>query len=81
MVKEIRRKTSFPAQDQEGRTHLLEVFVEILDVGTLANPNAEIEGLMSIKTRGGDSANRLEKGKYEIVQSGQILTSDDAEAP
>jgi hypothetical protein len=81
MVKEIRHKSSFPAQDREGKTHRLKVFVEILDVGTLGNPNAEIEGRMSIKTRDGDSVNRLDKGKYEIVQSGAILTSDAPEAP
>ena len=81
MLKDTRHKTSFPAQDQEGKTHRLEVFVEILDVGIHGNSNAEIEGSMSIKTSGGHSVNRLEKGKYEIVQSGEILTSDDPEAP
>jgi len=77
----LRYKTSFPAQDANGNTHWLDVFVEILDARAMGNADEETEGLIEIKTRIGDFVNRLEKGKYEIVESGEILTSDHDEAP
>ena len=67
--------------DNNGHRHQLNVFVDIIDAGTLSNPNAEKEGLMFIKTSDGAVVNRLEKGKYQIVVTNSILTSDEQDAP
>jgi hypothetical protein len=77
MLKTIRLKCSFPARDGQGRTRSLDVFVEVQDARTHGKPKAEVEGLSILKTREGQHVNRLEKGKYQIVETGEILTSDD----
>lgn len=81
MLKQLRRKASFEARDQEGNTYQLEESVEVLDASSMSNPNGEIEGLRSIATSAGSPVNRLGKGKYQIVATGQILTSDSPQAP
>lgn len=81
MLKDIRHKLSFDAVDETGTRHRLDVFVEILDIGTHDDLNAEVEGLMRIRTSDGDPVNCLEKGRYQIVTSGLIVCSDDPAAP
>ena len=81
MKKDIRHKFSFDAVDDDAKTHALHVFVEIIDAGTLDDPNAEVEGIKRIRTDSGDDVNRLEQGRYKVVATGQILRSDDPNAP
>lgn len=60
----------------------MEVFVEILDAAQMRDLDAVAEGLQIIRTSDGRMVKRLEeKGKYQIVESGKILTSDDPTAP
>jgi hypothetical protein len=56
-------------------------FVGIIDAGNTRDRNAEIEGMKTIRTDGGNTVNRIEKGKYQIVATGQILRSSDPDAP
>lgn len=81
MAKAVRHKSSFNAVDDEGRTHVLRECVDIIDAGTLGDPNAEEEGMKSIITSDGGSVNRLDKGHYQVVGTGQHLFSDDPNAP
>ena len=41
----------------------------------------EVEGMEELKTFEGMAVNRLEKGKYQIVQTGIIVQSDSPDAP
>jgi len=77
MLKRTQRESSFEAIDQWGNRHTLNVYVGIIDAGTNDDPDAEIEGLRSMQTADGDFVNRLEKGRYQVVGSGLILTSSD----
>lgn len=79
--KDIRHVSSFSAVGEDGRTETIHVFVDVLDAGTRADPNAGIEGLKLLRTDTGDAVNRLEKGEYEVVATGEILRSDDPNAP
>ena len=79
-VKRRELKTTFTAEDARGNTHRVRVYVDILNAAAMGNSHAESEGLPALKTEGGEAVNRIEKGKYEIVQPGEILTSDDPEA-
>ncbi len=81
MVKDIRHKGSFIAVDEDGHEHRLHVLVEIIDAGSKDDTNAELEGLKRLQTDDGRPVNRRGKGKYEIVESGKVLTSDDPSAP
>ena len=79
--KRLRKKGSFIAKDAQGRSRLLYVWVHITDVGHILDPDAEIEGMIEIRTEGGRNVRVIAKGQYEIVQTGEVLTSDDPEAP
>jgi hypothetical protein len=80
MLKERRHHSSFLAEDASGRKERLDVFIDIHDAASIDDPNSEIQGLKQIQTSAGEPVSRLERGKYQIVQSGQILTSHDPEA-
>jgi len=81
MPKEIRHTGAFVAVDEKGNKQTLHVFTDICDARTFDDPDAELEGLMQIRTEDGKAVNRLGKGKYKIVQTEEILTSDDPNAP
>ena len=81
MEKDVRHKQSFQAIDDNGVAHTLHVFVKIIDVANFDDPNAELEGMKSYRTADGKAVNRLEKGKYKIVSTGQVLCSEDPSAP
>lgn len=80
MTKEIRYKDSFGARDEEGKRHIIDVFVEVLSAGSVDRPSGEIEGMDRLQTRDKQLVNRIEKGKYQLATSGSVLSSDDAEA-
>ena len=77
----LRKKGSFIAKNAQGRSRLLYVWVHITDVGHILDPDAEIEGMIEIRTESGRNVRVIAKGQYEIVQTGEVLTSDDPEAP
>ena len=79
--KRLRKKGSFIAKNAQGRSRLLYVWVHITDVGHILDPDAEIEGMIEIRTESGRNVRVIAKGQYEIVQTGEVLTSDDPEAP
>jgi len=49
-------------------------------VGHILDPYAVIEGMIELKTESGQSVSVIAKGRYEIVQTGVMLTSDDPNA-
>jgi hypothetical protein len=78
--KGMRHKGSFIAKDAEGRSHRLYVWAHIIDVGDILDPDAVIEGMIEIKTERGQRVNVIAKGEYEIVETGEVLTSNDPKA-
>lgn len=72
---------TFSAKSGDGQEFTIYEFTQLLDVGTFGNPDAVIEGLKRLETSEGQSVNRLEKGKYEIVALSLIIISDDKNAP
>lgn len=81
MGKETRNTGSFVAVGEDGMEHTIHITSEIAGMGTRGNPNAERKGMKQLRTQDGDAVNRLGKGKYEIVMTGEILQSDDPDAP
>lgn len=68
--------------ENEGRPVVIEEYVDLVDVGTPDDPNATIEGMKELLTADeGWRVNRLDTGRYQIVQTGEVLTSDDPDAP
>ena len=75
------RPYSFNARTDDGQTIELMVHQDEIDAGTMDNPSAKIPGQKIILTVDGASVNHLDKGKYQIVQTGEILSSNDPNAP
>lgn len=81
MRKGVRHIGSFEANDSTGNSRTVHVFTDIISAGSMGNPNAELEGIKSLETADGLSVNFLGKGKYQVVQTGEILTSKSDDAP
>lgn len=81
MVKRRDEKQSFDAIDANGNRKRLHVFVDIIDAGHFGDPDAEVEGMKAIRTSEGESVNWVGAKTYQLVSTGQILTSDDPDAP
>ncbi len=71
----------FKATDEKGLVHELKAYQRFDDAGTFHNPQARAPGLIEFFTDEGQDVNRLDKGKYEIVATGEILTSSAPDAP
>ena len=71
----------FIATDENGRRYTILIFTNLVKAGTVENPSMEVEGNKELKTFEGMAVNRLEKGKYQIAQSGIIIQSDSSNAP
>ena len=78
----MRRKIGqFIATDENGRRYTILIYTNVIKAGTVDNPSGGVEGMAELKTFEGMAVNRLEKGKYQIVQTGIIVQSDSPDAP
>jgi hypothetical protein len=72
-------KQRIAAVGSNGRRQVLNVWGRRINTSTLQG-RSSIEGLSEIRTVDDRAVNRLEKGRYQIVQTGEILTSNDPNA-
>lgn len=72
---------TFTARSKDGQEFVLHVYTNFIAVGTLSNPRAEVPGLKRLRTSDGMAVNRLDSGRYEIVQTGVVVMSDAPDAP
>jgi hypothetical protein len=77
----IRKTGSFMTVDDDGRRYIIYIYTNFIKAGTFDDPNAVLEGMKEFRTSNGMHVNQIGKGKYKIVQTGVILTSDDVDAP
>ena len=78
----MRRKVGqFIATDENGRRYTILIYTNIIKAGKVENPSGGIEGETELRTFEGMAVNRLEKGKYQIAQTGIIVQSDSPDAP
>lgn len=73
--------SSFWATGDDGSEYSIDVFTDIIDVGTFSDPIATVEGLKELRTSDGLAVNRNRKGVYQVVQTGVMLRSCAPEAP
>lgn len=74
-------KGSFVAKGDDGKDYIIEIYVDLVDVGTHDDPSSIIEGLKTLQTEDGLKINRIGKGEYELVQTGLRLYSVSSDAP
>lgn len=69
----MKRKTDeFDAQSEDGRTFHILIYRDVINAGTLTNPNATIDGLKSARTTEGYHCNFIDEREstFEIVELG-----------
>ena len=82
MAKRRRRTGDFWAIDDDGKRHYIIIYTQYTDTNTLGSSgHDEVPGLLDYVTSNGLRVNRLEKGKYHVIQTGKKLRSDAPEAP
>jgi hypothetical protein len=73
-VRELRR---FRARGTSGKVYVITETVDLHDIRTHDNLNAPpMEGLRSLHTTEGHSINFLGAGRYQIVETGEVLTEE-----
>lgn len=78
----MKRQTgSFVATGDDGREYTVYIYTEFVDAGSRRNPRAVVQGLKELRTSDGMAVNRLQKGEYQIEETGVVLRSDSADAP
>ena len=80
MAKRIEHTGSIRAIDDVGQSRTLHLYTEYADAGDGGGPLA-IPVKLIIKTEDGEHVNRLDKGSYEVVATGEKLRSNDPKAP
>ena len=72
----------FEARSENGAVHTLHVYEDIIAVPhAIAASDAAVPGLPSFATADDQPVWRLDKGKYQVAATGEILNSDDPDAP
>ena len=70
------------ANDDRGQAHTIRQLVTWKDIGAAGDdPNAIVGGGVRFRTADGMAVNRLDKGVYQIVQTGVIVRCDSPDAP
>ena len=72
---------SFVAYGDDGEEYVVEIYVDVRNVGSFDDPHATRDGLKSLRTEHGYAVKYKVKGEYEIVHSGVRLRSDSPDAP
>lgn len=67
--------------ESAGKTYTLHVYQNYVREGTRENPDRPIPTTKVLQLSNGQSVNYREKGVYQIVDTGERLTSDDPNAP
>jgi hypothetical protein len=80
MPKERRHIGSFPAVSQSGDVRTIHVYQEFIISKSLNAPPEETPSWREFITEDGKRVNYLEKGKYQLVATREILTSTDPNA-
>ena len=82
MANRRRRTGAFWATDDDGKRHYIIIYTQDTDATRFgANGQDELPGVLEYVTSNGLRVNRLEKGKYHVIQTGKILRSDAPDAP
>jgi hypothetical protein len=64
------------ARGDDGNDYEVCEYVSRIDTSTL-DERSSIEGLSMLRTSTGLALNRLSKGRYQVVQTGVVLVSND----
>ena len=71
---------NFLAYDKDGNEYVIEIYESWTDASTHDNSHAKVKSGKRRLVCNGEHVNRIEQGKYELM-NGVIITSDDIHAP
>lgn len=70
----------FEARRVDGTVVEIELYQDFIEVESRAG-SERLEGHKSLRLRGGGAVNREAQGRYRIVATEEVVTSDDPDAP
>lgn len=71
---------TYDATDPRGYPHTIEVWQVVDIASTLDGSESETAGPKDYRTTAGVQLNYLSKGKYQVVATGELLTSSEPDA-
>ena len=80
-VRRTRLIATFTVRDRQEDVITLFRYQQYMDAGAYDNPTAERRGATHILTSDGRRVDKIGTGKYRVLGSSGILTSDDPSAP
>jgi hypothetical protein len=72
---------TFSAKDDAGAVHKIDVFSQYVRQGRRGTVSSETQVPDSYGTADGRDVRRISKGKYQVIETGVILRSEDQAAP
>lgn len=75
----MRIKKQFTANGSDGKSYEIYVVVPLIDTSDLSGKSSK-EGLPDLRTLDGLNVYRIDKGCYQIVETGVFLKSSDPNA-
>jgi hypothetical protein len=81
MQRKVTQQTGkFAARDANGDETTVIVLTHFTETTDLDGNVSRVPGIKALRTASGETVNRLEKGKYQILGESAVLTSDDPQA-
>jgi hypothetical protein len=69
-------KSIIPAHDGKGQAHRILVFENQINAGFLSD-SGQMKGMKQLKTDSGNTVTALGDGKYQILETGEVITAND----
>lgn len=73
-IKRIEQRGTLTGRTEAGREVPVEQYVEIIDARSGEHPNRELDGDVDFRTRDGRAVVDLGDRRFQIVETGEILT-------
>ena len=72
---------TFQARSDDGREHTVLIITDYLHhQGPYDDPDAVVEGARRLRTTEGAEVQRIRRGEYQVVDTGEVLRSDAPDA-
>jgi hypothetical protein len=79
-MRDVRHTGTFTAEDYSGNPYVIDIYTEYQEITTFGGTEVH-EGRRSLVTSDGQPVNRKGRGQYQIVTTGELLASNDPNAP
>ncbi len=72
-IKRVAEKERFKVRTDTGKEYTVIIYQEYIDVSSLDNPHAEIEGFKELRTSSGLHLNFIDPKTFKVVETNEIV--------